>query len=470
MRFIPAFASSLAFATALVCLPSPVFADLAPVSESAAPSAPAFEQMLAHVYEDNPQLRAERDNLRVLDERVSESTAGFRPTLAFTGEIGYAQVKEEEQAWVSGQDRNLALVATQPLYNDATIGQWHAAKKRVLEGRARLIATEQKTLMTAITAWLDMCEKNQLLVLNRDNNRLTQDYLRETKQRQALGDGTTTDIAVAESRAADGVTRYAMSQSAFDSARATFERATGLHAQSGELPAIPPNLPASEEEAAALSQENPEIEQAGYEVAATDDDIDAANGAREPYIFLRGTVSDEHAQELGLSNLRGDSITINASIPLYQGGIEYARIREARIAHEKSRYDAVTAARSVREEAQEAWTRFTAALSIDTAAHDASESSLRALKGIDEEQKHGTRTLTEVLDAQAQNLNAQITELQARTQSRLEAFRLLASVGRLTAKGLNLPTTYYDPVAHYDEVAARWFGTTVADQAAGYDK
>ena len=433
-----------------------------PVTQQLLP-APAFEQVLAHVYETDPQLRSERQSVKILDERVAQANAGFRPTLAFTGEIGEARVSQDNQAWRYGEDKNLSLTAIQPLYNGATIGQRDAAKSRMMAGRAHLLATEQTIMLSIITAWLDMCEKQKLFDLTQDSMRLTQSVTDATQQRLQAGDSTQTDLAVAESRSADATARYAIASSARDNARTAYTRVSGLPPQIADLPTVPLDLPHSSDEAVQLAQNNPVLSQANYELQATDEDIETANGARWPYIYIRGSMSDEHATDLGLERLRTDAITINASVPLYQGGAEYSRVREAKLAHEKSRFDAQNTQRSVTEQAAEAYTNYRTAFAVIDATNQASRSAAKAMSGIDEEHQRGTRTLTEVLDAQMQLLNTQVTEIQAEKNLRLEAFRLLAATGRLTAQGLNLPTTIYDPVPHYDDVATRWIGTDIDD-------
>jgi TolC family type I secretion outer membrane protein len=422
---------------------------------------PAFEEMLASVYRDNPQLKAERETLRTLDEHVSQASGAFRPTASINAEYGYAGVSDANEAWRYGDDRNLGLTITQPIYNAATNGQWHASKDRVYAGRAALTAAEQKVLMAAITAWMDVYEKGGLLALNGDNSGLTQSYFNATKQRYDAGDGTQTDLAVAESRSASGEARRAMAQSAYDNALTAYERVTNMHGENVMLPPLPSNLPRSEAETLELAKKNPDLQQADYQVDAAEHDIDTADGARWPSVFLRGNVYDQTSPDLGLQSLRGDSITINASLPLYQGGVEYSKEREAKIARDKSRYDSVTILRNVTDEARQAWSHLAAAQTIVNDSDHAVDSCAHALSGIDQEQKIGTRTLTEVLDAQEQLLNARITALQARKEMHLSAYRLLAAVGRLTVEGLNLPTHIYNPVEHYDDVADRWFGTSV---------
>jgi len=125
----------------------PAFADTVPalpsqpaLAQPASPApAPAFEQVLAHVYENNPQLQAERESVKILDEKLSQANAGLRPTLSATGEIGQARVSEDNQDWRYGVDKDLGLIAIQPIYNGATFGQRDAAKSRILAGRAHLL-------------------------------------------------------------------------------------------------------------------------------------------------------------------------------------------------------------------------------------------------------------------------------------------------------------------------------------------
>ena len=463
----------LLLTTSLACIAvSPAFAQLQPptpygvTQPSPIPTAtnqhiPAFEEMLATVYRDNLQLRAQRENLRELDEHVSQATAGYRPSASANAEYGYAGVGEGNDPWHYGEDRNLGLTVTQPVYNAATNGQMHATKDRVYAGRAELIATEQKVLMNAITAWMDIYEKGGLVNLNHDSAALTHTYFDATKQRFDAGDSTQTDMAVAESRAANGEARSAMAEAAYTTAIATYERLTGLHGTEAVLPPMPNNLPQSEQETIELAQKHPELQQANFQADAADHDVDTAVGARLPYVFLRGNLYDQTAPDLGLQTLHGGSITINATFPIYQGGLEYSKEREAKIAYDKSRIDSSSTARNVTDEARQAWSSYAAAQTIAHDSDHAAEACAKALSGVEQEQKLGTRTLTEVLDAEEQALQARITALQARKQLQLNAYRLLAAVGRLTAESLNLPTHIYDPTKHYDDVAGRWFGTSV---------
>jgi len=70
----------------------------------------------------------------------------------------------------------------------------------------------------------------------------------------------------------------------------------------------------------------------------------------------------------------------------------------------------------------------------------------------------GGRTTLDVLNAQQELLNSQLSVVVAQCNTVVAAYQLLAAAGKLTAQGLGLKVKAYDPVAHYDDDAARWFG------------
>jgi outer membrane protein len=51
--------------------------------------AQTLTQALAEAYQTNPQLLAQRALLRATDEQVPQALANWRPTVNFTGSIGY---------------------------------------------------------------------------------------------------------------------------------------------------------------------------------------------------------------------------------------------------------------------------------------------------------------------------------------------------------------------------------------------
>jgi outer membrane protein len=64
----------------------------------------------------------------------------------------------------------------------------------------------------------------------------------------------------------------------------------------------------------------------------------------------------------------------------------------------------------------------------------------------------------DVLNAQQELLNAQVALVTSRRDATVAAFQVLAVSGLLTAKSLGLKVAIYDPLANYENNAARWIG------------
>src|SRR5215510_10667592 len=57
---------------------------------STSPQAQTLTQALAEAYNNNPQLLAQRALLRATDEQVPQALSFWRPTVNFTGQVGYS--------------------------------------------------------------------------------------------------------------------------------------------------------------------------------------------------------------------------------------------------------------------------------------------------------------------------------------------------------------------------------------------
>src|SRR5437762_9161581 len=77
MRGVKAFAGAAASVLLLVCMgPTPVLAD-------------TIEAALVRAYQNNPQLNAQRAQVRSTDENVPQALSGYRPKVAVTASAGF---------------------------------------------------------------------------------------------------------------------------------------------------------------------------------------------------------------------------------------------------------------------------------------------------------------------------------------------------------------------------------------------
>ena len=81
-----------------------------------------------------------------------------------------------------------------------------------------------------------------------------------------------------------------------------------------------------------------------------------------------------------------------------------------------------------------------------------------ALNGVRQEALVGSRTTLDVLNAEQELLNSQVSLISARHDVQVNYYGVLSGIGRLTARTLGLPVEYYDEEKYYNEVGSRWIG------------
>ena len=419
-----------------------------------------FRQVLAHVYQSDPRLLAEREALKALDQRVAGAYSGFRPTAS--GEIDYGRRTSEidDSGFVSGPTHTRTLIVEQPLFSGfGTLSQFKAAKERVLAGRARLTMREEQVLLEAAAAYLDLAEKQKLMELNYTNHQHIRGQFDGAKKRFSAGDGTRTEVAQSESRLAQAESTLALAQAEWDKAYVAYERSTGMPAESVDFPEIYGRLPATLEETKRKAMAAPEVLLSSSEEKVSAHEIDVASSSIWPALSLRGSLGDEQGTTAaGSSTVRQGTVTLNLHVPLYQGGAEYARVREAKNNRIRQEQESVDTQRAATERAAQLWYSYQASGQVVRSLQHSADAAAKALSGVSEEQREGVRTLLDVLDARSELLARQVSEVQAQKSLRLDAYRLMAATGELTAERLMLPTRLYDPGLHYEDNATRWAG------------
>jgi outer membrane protein len=159
----------------------------------------------------------------------------------------------------------------------------------------------------------------------------------------------------------------------------------------------------------------------------------------------------------------GASSVVQASVPLYQGGGEYALIRQSKENLAQQRLNLEQVRDQARASTVTAWGQLVAGKAQVASAQAQVNASEIALNGVREEAKAGQRTTLDVLNAQQALVNARVALVTAQHDRVVASYSVLNFVGRLGPQVLNLQTTIYDPSVHYHQVRDSWFGVRAPD-------
>ena len=440
-----------------------------------------LQDALAAAYTGNPQLRAARAQLRATDENVPQALAGWRPTVVLSGSIGYADGTYRSftslgpggpgGAVDTRNNRDLfqeSATLTQPLYRGGqTTATTHQATNQVYSQRAQLLATEQQVFIDTINAYVGVIQAEQLEQLNESNVQVLSQQLRATQDRFRVGEITRTDVAQAEAALAGAQATLQTSQGNLQTARATYVREVGEFPQPNLVKPQPLGLPVkTEAEANQLAAtNNPTVISTLFTEAASRDAVDVAFSALMPQASLQAQAARADNTAIARQRTIGGQVLLTASVPLYQGGAEYSRIRQARQNRELATRNVDEARRTALQAATQSWETLVAARSTIESTRAAIRANQVALEGTEREAIVGSRTTLDVLNAQQALLNSQVTLVQNLANLVTASYAVASSIGRLTARDLNLNVPLYDDTAYYRAVRNRLFGT--GDYATG---
>ena len=427
-------------------------------------------QALAATYSNQPALQAERARLRATDENVPTALAGWRPTVVLAGTVGYGDGVVRSYLATAGRifntqaDRLIGTAqatVTQNLYTGGrTQANINRAKNQVLAERGTLMAQEQTSFTNAISAYVNVIQTKQLLALQINNEQVLAKQLQATNDRFRVGEITRTDVAQAEAALEGARATQETAQGNLATARGTFVQIIGYYPPDSLIEPQPLALPVhSEQEASSLASiNNPNVITALFNDAAAKDAIDAAFGVLLPQVSLQGQTFQQNNSAGRSVTANGYQVTAQLSVPVYQGGSEYAAVRQARQAQQQTQRLIDDARRTAVQNAVNAWDTLVAA----KAAADSTRAQIRAnqiaLEGVEREAIVGSRTTLDVLNATQLLLNSRTTLVQNLSQLITASYSVAAAIGRLTARDMHLPVPLYDETAYYQAVKDRWAG------------
>jgi outer membrane protein len=440
--------------------------------------ADTMEAALVRAYRNNPQLNAQRAQLRSTDENVPQALSAYRPKVALTASAGYQysdtlSVKGISSTAIARNDihgtdppRSAGVTVTQRLFNgNQTANKTRVAESQVSGAREALRVMEETVLLSAATIYMDFLRDAAIVEVQRNNTLVLEQTLQQTRQRFDVGTVTRTDVAQAEAQLAAGKSQQLTAEANLVTTRANFRRIIGdepanLAPGSPVDRFLPKSLPAAVE----LSLiENPNVTAAMFGIDVNYLQVKINEGALLPTLSLVTSVQEAYEQTLTTQKAFTASAVAQVTAPVYQGGTEYSLIRQSKENLAQQRLNLETVRDQTRANTVTAWGQLEAGKATVTSAQSQVTASEIALTGVRREATVGQRTTLDVLNAQQTLVNARVALVTAQHDRVVASYAMLSAVGRLSPQVLNLPIATYDPSVHYQQVRDNWFGVRTPD-------
>ncbi len=447
------------------------------LSLTAAPvSAGTLREALVEAYKTNPTITGQRAQLRATDENVPIARAASRPSIDVTGDYVENVLSPTTNSIGSGSNSfsNPARRATAnttlsvPIYQGGGVrGSIRAAETRVTAGRATLRDIEAGLFTEVVGAYMDVVRDEAIVGLNQQNVHVLDVNLQASRDRFQVGDLTRTDVAQSEARLALARAQLQTAESQLISSRENYVRVVGSPPQNLQPPPLLPNLPANPDAAVSRAiKDNPALLAAQSQREATRYDIDVAKATRLPqvsvvvggnYYNYLGALGAGTGVPVGQSGTSG-TVGLALRLPIFQGGRPAAQVRRAEALRSQAIENVTLTERGVIAQARSAFAIFESSKQVIASSEIAVNANKLSLEGVRAENSVGTRTILDILNAEQELLNSQVTLVTARRDAYVAGFALLATMGDAEAKDLGLDGgVLYDPTLNYNRVKNRFW-------------
>src|SRR6185437_15696450 len=229
--------------------------------------------------------------------------------------------------------RSVGATITQTLFNgQQTANNTRKAESQVSGAREALRFLEQSVLLSAATIYMDYLRDSAIVEVQKSNVRVLEQTLKQTRDRFNVGEVTRTDVAQSEAQLAAGKTQLLTAEANLTTTRGNFRRIIGnepeaLAPGSPVDRFLPGTLPASVD----LSLvENPNVTAAMYGIDVNFLQVKINEGALLPSVSMQVQVQQVSEQGPSVPQSFTASAIANVKVPIYQGGAEYALIRQSK--------------------------------------------------------------------------------------------------------------------------------------------
>lgn len=402
---------------------------------------------LVAAYENSNLLEQNRALLRAADEDVATAVSALRPVIDFIATADYTGRRQGFE--VDDLTASLGLSADLLLYDfGRTRLGVDSAKETVLATRQALLDLEQRVLLTAVTAFMNVRSAVEFVVIGENNVRLLTEELRAARDRFEVGEVTRTDVSIAEARLAAARSNLQASRGDLVTAREDYKFATGRFPGTLSNANRQPDLPTTVEAAKSVgTRDHPAIRRAQHDVTVAELNAERARAATRGRLSAGADLlTDEQVQK------ETTRLTLTFNQPIYRGGQLSALYRQALARSASAKASLLQQVRTIEQEVGRAWSDLRVALARIESDRQQIESARIAFEGAREEARLGARTTLDVLDLEQDLLTARGNLIASENARNIAAYAVLSSMGLLTVEHLNLGIPTFDPSVYYNAV------------------
>ena len=407
-----------------------------------------LNEALIQAYNNNKELNAERENIKVSKEELKISRSEYLPSATITG--SKSQENTNEITDRDGKDTIIedvnpltkSIKLEQTLIDFGRGAEYDKSKIGIILAEAKLLKKEQEILYKAAEAFTDLILANENLNNNLNNFKLLERQVETDQVRLERGQITISDLSQSESSLAGAQAQYIQAENDVVTKKLNYENVIGKISNNENLQKpleIILEIPKSLSEAIELSKKNnPNIKIAKFELEQSKKDLKIAKSDLAPTATL--SLERSYTEDLSttIDEKEKDTIKATLSWPFYSGGKKSATINKNQSLLDRKKLLLDNAIKTNETNVASAWSNLQSSKSLLSSVKSQVRAAEIANEGISAEYDRGSRSTLDVIQSSTLLLNAKISLANSERNYVLSQYNLLKSVGLLNSSFLNI--------------------------------
>ena len=407
-----------------------------------------LNEALIQAYNNNKELNAERENIKVSKEELKISRSEYLPSATITG--SKSQENTNEITDRDGKDTIIedvnpltkSIKLEQTLIDFGRGAEYDKSKIGIILAEAKLLKKEQEILYKAAEAFTDLILANENLNNNLNNFKLLERQVETDQVRLERGQITISDLSQSESSLAGAQAQYIQAENDVVTKKLNYENVIGKISNNENLQKpleIVLEIPKSLTEAIELSKKNnPNIKIAKFELEQSKKDLKIAKSDLAPTATL--SLERSYTEDLSttIDEKEKDTIKATLSWPFYSGGKKRATINKNQSLLDRKKLLLDNAIKTNETNVASAWSNLQSSKSLLSSVKSQVRAAEIANEGISAEYDRGSRSTLDVIQSSTLLLNAKISLANSERNYVLSQYNLLKSVGLLNSSFLNI--------------------------------
>ena len=408
-----------------------------------------LSEALLQAYINNPELNAERENIKISKQELKISKGNYLPSIIISGN----KSRENTNKLTNRAGNDVANNDVDPITKSVKIEQtlldlsrnadFQKNKIGINLANIKLLKKEQEILLKATEAYTGLILANEKSKINQSNLNLLERQVETDRARLERGQITLSDLAQSEASFAEAQANFIQSKNEIISNRLNYENVIGKILNTNSLKKnfnmnfiLPENLSSAIE---ISKKNNPELIIAKLEYEQSEKDVLISRSDLSPSAKL--SYENSRSEDVSSTYDERNKSILKATIswPIFAGGKNIASLNKSKNVQDRKRLllDSVTKTNDTNVAI--AWSTFQSSKSLLNSVETQVKAAEIANEGITVEYESGLgRSTLDVIQSNSILLKAKISLANSERNYLLTQFKLLKSIGLLNSSHLKL--------------------------------